>query len=167
MSMSPVVNKALKSETATNFTGVMASNIRSPALLPLSLFPTLALLSIVFTPGCRSQSAVTPTPLPVMVLVSEYEESRTEVRRKYDGHEIMVRGYTVSAPAMPRNGSDQGSLLLDEKDIKQVRQVSCWFSRDQAEQFSKIKGGQFITVKGVFNGEVGAELKFCKLVNVE
>ena len=43
----------------------------------------------------------------------------------------------------------------------------CWFSKDHAEQFSKLKGWQYITVKGVFNGEVGAELKFCKLVGIE
>lgn len=167
MSMRPIVTTAFESETATNFTAVMASNIRCQALLPLSLIATLTLLSFVFSNGCRSQSTVTPPPLPVMMLVSEYEASRTEARRKYDGHEIVVRGYTASSPAMPGNGADQGSVQLEEKDIKQARQVSCWFSRDQAEQFSKIKGGDYLTVKGVFNGEVGVELKFCKLVKID
>jgi hypothetical protein len=48
-----------------------------------------------------------------------------------------------------------------------VRKVTCWFSKDQAKQFSKIKGGQHVTVKGIFNGEAGADLKFCKLVKIE
>jgi len=66
-----------------------------------------------------------------------------------------------------QNSHDQGSVLLEEKESKPTRQVACWFSKDQAEQFSKIKGGQYITVKGIFNGEAGADLKFCKLVKIE
>ena len=31
----------------------------------------------------------------------------------------------------------------------------------------KSKGGEVITVKGIFDGEAGAELKFCKLVRVD
>ena len=63
-------------------------------------------------------------------------------------------------------GDDQGSVQLEEKD-QPTRKVVCWFSKDHAEQFSKLKGGQYITVKGVFNGEADAELKFCKLVKIE
>lgn len=69
---------------------------------------------------------------------------------------------------MPQPGDDdQGLVLLEEKDRKPVQQVACWFSKDQAEQFSTIKSGQFITVKGIFNGEAGADLRFCKLVKTE
>ena len=89
------------------------------------------------------------------------------MRSKYDGKEITVRGYTLIAATMPQPGADQGSVLLEEKEIKPQRRVACWFSQDQIAQFSKIKGGQFITVKGVFNGEAGADLKFCKLVKIE
>ena len=155
-------NTAFESETT-----MVVSKIRWQALLSFFLVATLSLLIFVFSNGCRSQSTVTPPSLTVMVLVSEYEASRTEARRKYDGQEIVVRGYTSSSPVMPRNGADQGSLLLEEKDIKQARHVSCWFSRDQAEQFSKVKGGEYLIVKGIFNGEVGVELKFCKLVKIE
>ena len=68
---------------------------------------------------------------------------------------------------MPRNGADQGSVLLVEKDIEEFRNVACWFSKDQSEQFSQVRGNQYLTVKGIFNGEAGAELKFCKLVKAE
>ena len=68
---------------------------------------------------------------------------------------------------MPPSGSDQGLVLLEEKAANPPRRVSCWFSNDQAGQFLKIKGGQLITVKGIFNGEAGAELKFCKLIKIE
>ena len=165
MSLRQVENKAFESETASGFVAMVASNTRWRALLSLLLFATPALLSFVFSNGCRS--TVSPPPFTVMVLVSEYEASRTEARRKYDGREIVVRGYTASSPAMPRDGADQGSLLLEEKDIKQARQVSCWFSRDQAEQFLKVKGGEYLIVKGIFNGEAGVELKFCKLVKID
>lgn len=69
---------------------------------------------------------------------------------------------------MPQPGDDnQGLVLLEEKDRKPVQQVACWFSQDQADQFSTIKSGQFITVKGIFNGEAGADLRFCKLGKFE
>jgi len=166
MSRRQAEKTAFESKTATTLVAIVASNTRWQALFFL-LFATLVLLSFVFSNGCRSQSSVTPPPLPVTVLVSEYEASRTEARRKYDGHEILVRGYSASPPVMPRNGADQGSLLLEEKDTEQPRQVSCWFSSNQGEHFSKVKGGEYLTVKGVFNGEVGVELKFCKLVKID
>ena len=150
----------------TNFTGVIAG-IRCPALRPLRLLPTLALVSFVFSTGCRSQTTGAVPELPVQVLVRQYEESIAEVRRKYDGHEITVRGYASSAPTMPRNGADQGSVLLEEKDMKQPRHVACWFSKHQSEQFSQVRGNQYLTVKGIFNGEAGADLRFCKLVKIE
>ena len=57
--------------------------------------------------------------------------------------------------------------MLEESEIKQPRHVACWFSKDQSEQFSQVRGNQYLTVKGVFNGEADAELKFCKLVGIE
>lgn len=123
--------------------------------------PTFAVLSLACSAGESNA-------LPVNVLVREYEDSRAEVRRKYDGQEITVRGYTSEAAIMPQPGDDdQGLVLLEEKDRKPVQQVACWFSKDQAEQFSTISSGQFITVKGIFNGEAGTDLRFCKLVKIE
>ena len=101
------------------------------------------------------------------VLSEEYERSSAAVRGKYDGKEIIVSGYTATAATLPKLGDDQGSVLLEEKERGATRQVACWFSKDQAEQFSKVKGGQYITVRGIFNGEAGADLKFCKLAKIE
>lgn len=149
----------------TNYTrGIV--DIRSRSLRLLGLLPTLAIMSFACSSGCRSQSAGASPALPVNTLVREYEESRAEARRKYDGHEITVRGYASTGPTMPRNGADQGSVLLVD-EIKQLRHVACWFSKDQSEQFSQVRGNQYLTVKGVFNGEADAELKFCKLVRIE
>jgi len=68
---------------------------------------------------------------------------------------------------MPQPDADQGLVLLQEKESQSVSKVICWFSREQATEFSKIKGDQYLTVRGIFNGERGVELKFCKLVKVE
>ena len=89
------------------------------------------------------------------------------MRTQYDGKEITVRGYAQLAAVMPAQGADQGSVLLEDKELKSTRQVICWFSKEQSETFARIKGEQYITVRGIFNGEVGADLKFCKLVEVE
>lgn len=123
------------------------------------MFSLLTLIS------CQPASLGSSKPISVRTLAEEYERSSASVRSKYDGKEIIVSGYAVIAPTLP-NGDDQGSVQLEEKD-QRAGKVVCWFSKDQAEQFSKLKGWQYITVKGVFNGEVGAELKFCKLVGIE
>jgi putative nucleic acid binding protein len=124
-------------------------------------------LSLMLLTACQAASSGQPGPVPAGALTKEYQESTTDARRKYDGREITVKGLTVIPPMMPPSGSEEGLILLEERGASPPRRVSCWFSRDQAEQFAKVKGGQYITVKGIFNGEAGAELKFCKLVEVE
>lgn len=136
----------------------MKSNWKSP----------LAMFSLLASMSCQPASLGSPKPISVRSLAEEYERSSTDVRTRYDGKEITVRGCTAEAAIMPQPGDDdQGLVLLEEKDRKPVQQVACWFSKDQAEQFSTIKSGQFITVKGIFNGEAGADLRFCKLVKTE
>jgi len=142
--------------------------LRTPLREPLRpLWLGFVLLSLTILTACQATSSLEPSSVSARTLADEYERSSAAVRGKYDGKEITVRGYTLIAAAMPRGGDDQGSVLLEEKERAPTRQVACWFSKDQAEQFSKIKGGQYITVKGIFNGEAGADLKFCKLVKVE
>jgi hypothetical protein len=127
----------------------------------------LILLSLTMLTACQNASSRSEDSLSAGSLAEEYERSSAGVRSKYDGKEITVRGYTLIAATMPRPGDYQGSVLLAEKGRDPDRQVTCWFSKEQAAEFSEIKGGQYLTVKGIFNGEAGAELKFCKLVKVE
>ena len=143
---------------------ILCVPLREP-LRPLRL--AFVLLSLTMLTGCQAASSREPAPLSARTLAEDYEKSSAAVRRKYDGKEIIVQGYTLTAATMPHEGHDQGSVWLEEKGRNASRQVACWFSRDQAEQFAKIKGGQYITVKGIFNGEAGADLKFCKLVKIE
>ena len=143
---------------------ILCVPLREP-LRPLRL--GFVLLSLAILTACQAASSRTPVSVSARTLVEEYERSSAAARSKYDGKEITVMGYAPIAATMPRLGADQGSVVLEERDLKLTRQVGCWFSKDQAEPFSKIKGAQYITVKGIFNGEAGADLKFCKLVKVE
>jgi len=119
------------------------------------------------TVGCQKASSGSSLPIAVGALSHEYQKSRTVVRGRYDGKEITIRGFATSAPTMPRDGAEQGSVALAEKDVQTREAVTCWFTREQLAAFSKVKGGQHLTVKGVFTGEAGAELKFCKLIEIE
>lgn len=133
-----------------------------------SSWKLLAILpGLVMWTSCQPAASREPVPVSARTLADEYERSSAAVRGKYDGKEITVRGYTVIAATLPAPGDDQGSVLLAEKEGNVAQPVACWFSKDQAEQFSKIKGGQYILVRGIFNGEAGAHLKFCKLVRID
>jgi tRNA_anti-like len=127
----------------------------------------LGLFSLTILTACQPTSFGSSKPVSARSLAEDYERSSAAVRMKYDGKEIIVRGYASVAPTMPRPGDDQGSVLMEEKETSSARRVACWFSKDQAAAFSQVKGGRYITVKGVFNGEAGAELRFCKLVKID
>ena len=98
------------------------------------MFSLLTLIS------CQPASLGSSKPISVRTLAEEYERSSASVRSKYDGKEIIVSGYVIVAPTLP-NGDDQGSVQLEEKD-QRAGKVVCWFSKDQSEQFSKLKGWQ-------------------------
>lgn len=119
------------------------------------------------TVNCQSAPSGSSLPIAVGALSHEYQKSRAVVRGRYDGKEITIRGFAAAAPTMPREGAEQGAVSLAEKDVQPREAVTCWFTREQLAEFSKVKGGQHLTVRGVFTGEAGAELKFCKLVEIE
>ena len=125
---------------------------------------TLALTAVS---GCQTAASGELKPISAADLTQAYGMALADVRRRYDGKEIVVRGY-VSIPAvMPKEPNDEGSLALRVRKDKPEPQVICWFSHDQDEQFSNIDGDRYVTVKGVFNGEAGLDLKFCKLIKIE
>lgn len=127
----------------------------------------LVALSLITWTSCKPVSSRESLTVAAGTLAREYERSSADVRSKYDGHEITVSGYVLTSPTMPRGMDAQGSVFLHEKELKSQRQVACWFGQSQVEHFSAITAGQLVTVKGVFNGEAGLELKFCKFVKVE
>jgi hypothetical protein len=127
------------------------------------------LFGLALFAACQTASSRPPAPQPVSAgtLSKEYQESTADTRRKYDGREITVRGLAQMAAMMPPPGEDEGLILLEEQAANPPRRVACWFSKDRVEQFTKVTSGQSITVTGIFNGEAGAELKFCKLVKID
>jgi hypothetical protein len=129
-------------------------------------FP-LVIVVLIGLASCQTRSMGSAKPLSAGALSKDYENFRAEVRTKYDGKEIVVEGQAASAATLPKSGEDQGSVFLTERDQSAVCRVTCWFSKDQTAQFSLVKAGKPITVKGVFNGETGVELKFCKLVKLD
>ena len=126
---------------------------------------TALLLTSLLVAGCRSTASATD-PLAAGVLLREYQQSATRARQKYDGKEISVQGFAFSAATLSPN-ADQGSVWLQEANRASAAKVGCWFSRQQSADFSQIRSGQHLTIKGIFNGESGVELKFCRLVKVE
>lgn len=123
-------------------------------------------ISAVFmiSAACQSNLLGLKQTLSAGDLTREYRQSKAGVRSKYDGKEITVRGYVITQAAMPDEDDYEGLITLEESDGEATSKILCWFSRREAAEFSKIKGDQYVTVKGVFNGELGTELKFCKLV---
>ena len=128
---------------------------------------TVVLFSLLLLAACQSALPETQQAVSVGRLRDEYEVSRAAARSKYDGKEITVRGYAEGGSTMPHSEADQGSVLMGEAGRDANQPVVCWFSPQQATEFSKIKGGEYVVVKGVFNGEERPELRFCKLVKVE
>jgi len=124
-------------------------------------------LFILFALLTACHSVLPATPLSAGALLREYQNSSTDARLKYDGKEISVRGLALATATLPLNSADQGSVWLQESDRETVGKVGCWFSSQQAADFSRIVSGQHVTIKGIFNGEAGVELKFCRLVKVE
>jgi len=125
----------------------------------------LTLFSALLFSTC--QVASTAPPLSAGTLLREYQQSSADARRKYDGKEISVQGLALSAATLPLDAAAQGSVWLQESNPETNGRVGCWFSSQQAPDFSKIVSGQRVTIRGVFNGEAGVELKFCRLVKVE
>jgi len=171
---------------ARSFLGALTQGSQSLALgLILTAAPQLVEGSRLTSNGCQRigttfrrllglslvlsacHLAATAPPLSAGTLLREYQQSSTDARRKYDGKEISVRGLALSAASLPLGGTDEGSVWLQESDRETSGKVGCWFSSQQAADFSRIVSGRYVTIKGVFNGEAGVDLKFCRLVNVE
>lgn len=97
-------------------------------------------------------------------LLADYAKSKEAVQKQYDGKEITVRGFTRISATLSADGSGLVGLIESEKSIENL---DCWFSKADSAEFMKIKGNQFITVKGIFDGNPFAQIQFCKLVKIE
>ena len=125
-------------------------------------FPLIAFLALFVT--CQSGVRDPTQTFSVSELASQYDRSPAGFRNSYDGREVVVSGYVIADPSMPDADEDEGLVYIEDPAGVRGGQIFCWFSQKEAAAFSKLEPGKRITVKGVFNGENGTELRFCKLV---
>ncbi len=99
-------------------------------------------------------------------LLKRYKSSKESVRNDYEGKQITVRGYALTSATLPKSDRIFGILGIMEKGETSA-EIQCRFSLADSEKFSKIKGDQFVTVKGVFGVDLLPQIKPCTLVKVE
>lgn len=100
-----------------------------------------------------------PKGIPAGDLATEYLDSKAAVRTRHQGKPIRVTGYAKTEAIMPDGNLPEGLVVLGEGD----GQVDCRFTRKEADAFARVRAGEQITVEGIFNGERGLELRFCRL----
>lgn len=170
-----------ESRSATVYTFVIGSSDYAPDSVVIDFVKSLAFNADLdfssFAPAypsmlteSKKNTATTSTDgsKPVFDLIKEQKRSGGSLSR-YNDQELTVRGYVVSAPT--NSASDDRSLLLlyDKEDIlaSDAVSISCWYETSERESFAKIKGRQFVTVKGVFDGSSLPKLNECRIVSVE
>lgn len=114
--------------------------------------------------SCGASSSTLTRTITAETLADKYSVSMEAARREFDGKELEVKGYVFEPVAMPNSDQSEGLILLGPEKKTGAAGVQCWFSRYESSEFSVVKAGQPITVRGIFNGESGMVLKFCKLV---
>jgi hypothetical protein len=130
----------------------------------------------IMTSSPTSPSSQDPPPavrgevISAFDLAKKHDASKASVSQ-YNGKEITIRGYMLTKPTVtdPKSG---GLASLGE-DFEKVavedvaKSILCWIDAADLRGFSTVKGGQYVTVIGTFNGEYNAELKPCRFVKAE
>lgn len=114
--------------------------------------------------SCGSGSGTLTRNITAEKLADKYNVSVEAARREFDGKELEVKGYVSEPVSMPNRDQSEGLILLGPEKKSSGPPVRCWFSRYESAEFADVEAGQPITVKGIFNGESGTVIKFCKLV---
>ncbi len=122
----------------------------------------ILLAAIIALDSCRDNAST--RTMNAGTLAEKYSVSVEAARREFDGKELVVKGYASSLAVMPKDDESEGMILLNSGK-KDAQDIQCWFSRYEAAEFAGVANGRPITVSGIFNGEAGILLKFCKLVS--
>jgi hypothetical protein len=172
-----------KSRSATVYTFVLGSSDYAPDSVVIDFVKSLAINSemdfssfapaypSMLTQNKKQSSVPTSSPdttLSAFEIVKQQRDSGGSISQ-YNGQQFTVRGYAVSSPTKSSSG-DKGLLMLySAENILDSSTVSlaCWYDNREHENFSKIKGRQFVIVKGVFDGTSLAKLNDCQLISVE
>jgi hypothetical protein len=114
--------------------------------------------------SCNADTGSSPRAISAGILAEKYAISVEAARREFDGKELVVKGYVSDSIALPKDDVSEGVALLGS-DKRTPLRVQCWFSRYEAAEFKGVEPGDPVTVRGIFNGESGLVLKFCKLLH--
>ena len=114
-----------------------------------------------------SPKSTVKADISAVELAKSFETSKADTNSRYDGKEITVRGYAFVKPTIMESNGGRGVVVLDEKDGDWKHQVSCYFDAKDREEFAKVKGSQYITVTGSYEGDIMPEIRSCRLVGVE
>lgn len=135
-------------------------------LLALTIFTA-------FLAACGSGGSTTanktsePPPMPFGALATEFKQSKEATRDKYKGKNLTIKAHAGIAPVMPTGADDTGILALSEKGGDLSYMLSCQFTAAEKAEFSRITGGQTVTVTGVYDDDLTMRLKSCRILNVE
>ena len=122
----------------------------------------LILTLILMLSSCRTGAEPVIRTITAETLTDKYSVSVDAARHEFDGNSLLVEGYVLNSVSMPKNDNEEGMVLIGaEKESS--KGVQCWFTRYQSAEFVGLKPGNLITVNGIFSGEAGPTLKFCKL----
>lgn len=123
----------------------------------------MILVALPALTSCQAGSRTSTRTITAEALATKYNVSAEAARREFDGKELVVKGYVLKSVAMPNGDESEGVILLSPGNKITGPTVECWFTRYESAEFAELDTGQSITVKGIFNGESGITLKFCKL----
>ncbi len=129
--------------------------------------------SVASTTTSDSKSTTSTSPpsgdvLSAFELAKKHKASKNNVSQ-YNGKEITIRGYILVPPTITEPTKGGLSSLGEKTEGVEgtINTIACWFDSKEEAKFAALKGDQYITVKGVFDGEYLAELRPCQLVKAE
>ena len=108
---------------------------------------TLVVVVLVLAAACSSGIAGESYTIPAGELSMRYRLSKEDVRSKFDGKRLIVRGYAMIGAEMPGDKECEGLIALDDGNGTSTApsQILCWFSRKEIANFSRIRGDQQVT----------------------
>lgn len=122
--------------------------------------------------ACSRPLTLSPSkPLSASEVAKDFKSlGETAAKEKY-GTDVTLRGFTWNKgeilEKLEGGMMETGSINLGEgKDTVNV--ISCEFSRNDLPDFQKVKGEQYVTVRGTLAVERKmVRLTYCKLVSVD
>jgi tRNA_anti-like len=116
-----------------------------------------------------SNSSNTGAAKPMLVgeLMAEYKKDKEATVKKYTGKTLTIAGYTTTTPLMPTGATDDGILIVHERDADPFANLTCRFKAADKTAFSKITADEAVIVKGVFDDSSSTALNSCQIVDTK